>query len=73
VELSPEGPQQENLAQDITTALTSDAEAQMFFDGLATFYRKGYITWIEGAKQPETRAKRIAEMMTLLKARKKQR
>jgi uncharacterized protein YdeI (YjbR/CyaY-like superfamily) len=39
---------------------------------LATFYRKGYINGIEGAKRPETRVKRLDEMMQLLKAGKRQ-
>ncbi len=73
VELTLEGPQQENMAADITAALAADEAARTFFDGLATFYRKGYVNWIESAKHPETRARRIAEMMSLLQRRKKQR
>jgi ATPase subunit of ABC transporter with duplicated ATPase domains len=40
---------------------------------LATFYRNGYIRWIESARRPETRQARITEMIGLLKAGKKQR
>jgi len=40
---------------------------------LATFYRNGYLRWIGGVKRPETRSARIAEMLSLLKAGKKQR
>jgi hypothetical protein len=48
--------------------------AASFFDGLAQFYRKGYLTWIAGTKRrPEERARRIAEMISLLEAGKKQR
>jgi hypothetical protein len=72
VVLSPEGPQQESLAQDIAAALASDPDALAFFESLATFYRNTYIKWIESAKRPETRAARIAEMIALLKERKKQ-
>ena len=72
VELLPEGPQMETLAADITAALNQAPEAKAFFEALATFYRKGYIDWIEGAKRPETRAARIDEMMKLLAAGKKQ-
>ena len=71
--LEPEGPQQAALAEDIATALAAQPEARAFFDSLATFYRKGYVQWIEGAKRPETRAARVAEMVALLKAGKKQR
>ncbi len=47
-------------------ALATNTVAKAFFDGLPTFYRKNYIRWIESAKRPETRAKRIVEMMALL-------
>jgi hypothetical protein len=72
VVLFPEGPQQESLTQDIGAALAAEPEALAFFEALATFYRKNYVRWIESAKRPETRAARIAEMLALLKARKKQ-
>lgn len=72
VVLSPEGPQFEQLSPDVASALASDPEAKVFFEGLATFYRKGYINGIESAKRSETRAKRLDEMMQLLKAGKKQ-
>jgi hypothetical protein len=73
VEIAPEGPQLETLPKDVASALHMDAEARSFFESLATFYRKGYLRWIEGARKPETRAQRIAEMVRLLKAGKKQR
>lgn len=73
VALEPEGPQQETLAPDIAEALVRQPVAAEFFNGLATFYRKGYIRWIESAKKAETRAARIIEMVELLKAQKKQR
>jgi len=73
VVLTPEGPQADALASDILAALESEPEARGFFEALATFYRNGYIRWIESAKRPETRSARIAEMLNLLKAGKKQR
>ncbi len=73
VTLAPEGPQQDNMAQDVTTALAANAEARAFFESLPTFYRKNYVRWIESAKRPETRRARIAEMMTLLKAHQRER
>src|SRR5688572_29000502 len=72
VVLAPEGPQSAALAPDVEAALNAAPEAKAFFEGLATFYRNTYIKWIEGAKRPETRAARLAEMMALLKADKKQ-
>jgi hypothetical protein len=73
VELAPEGPQADMLAPDMLAALDSEPEARAFFESLATFYRNGYLRWIAGAKRPETRSARIAEMLGLLKAGKKQR
>lgn len=73
VELSPEGPQADALTPDIGAALESEPEARAFFEALATFYRNGYIRWIEGARRPETRQARVTELLSLLKAGKKQR
>jgi hypothetical protein len=73
VVLSPEGPQTDALATDILAALESEPDAKAFFESLATFYRNGYVRWIEGARRPETRSARLAEMLGLLKAGKKQR
>jgi hypothetical protein len=71
-ELSPEGPQSENLTADIREALEAEPQAKAFFDGLATFYRNNYIRWIEGTRRPETRRARLAETVELLKAGQKQ-
>ena len=73
VVLTPEGPQADELAADIAAALNAEPQAMEFFEALATFYRTGYIHWIDSTKnKPETRAARIAEMIRLLKAGKKQ-
>ena len=72
VTLSPEGPQAENMSADIAKALESHPQAQTFFESLATFYRNNYIKWIESAKRPETRSKRIDEMIELLTAGQKE-
>ena len=72
VVLSPEGPQTERLSADVAAALAAEPQAKAFFEGLATFYRKNYIRWIEEAKRPETRQARLAQMIELLKAGKKQ-
>jgi uncharacterized protein YdeI (YjbR/CyaY-like superfamily) len=73
-ELAPEGPQRAALADDIAVALDASPTAGAFFDTLAQFYRKAYLTWIDGTKRrPEVRAERIAEMVRLLEAGVKQR
>ena len=74
VDLAVEGPQREGLAPDIAAALDAEPEAAAFFDSLATFYRKGFLRWIDATKRsPEIRAARIAEMVELLKSGQKQR
>jgi hypothetical protein len=73
VELTPEGPQTDALAPELLAALEREPQARAFFESLATFYRKGYLRWIEGARRPEIRSARIAELLGLLKAGKKQR
>jgi hypothetical protein len=74
VALTPEGPQREDLAPDVAAALEAEPEAAAFFDGLAQFYRRAYLRWIDATKRrPELRAARIAEMIGLLKAGKKER
>jgi hypothetical protein len=74
VTLMPEGPQSEALAADIVAALAVEPEAARFFDGLATFYRKNYLRWIDATKRsPEARAQRIADLVALMKAGQKQR
>ena len=73
VTLTPEGPQLDNIAADFRDALLADPEARAFFESIPTFYRKNYVRWIEDAKREETRAKRIAEAVVLLRAKTRQR
>jgi hypothetical protein len=74
VVLAPEGPQRADLAEDVATALKASPAAGAFFDSLAQFYRRAYLRWIDATKgRPETRAQRIADMISLLEAGMKQR
>ena len=74
VELAPEGPQREDLADDVAAALAANPAAAAFFDTLAQFYRKAYVRWIDGtSRRPDLRAARIAEVVDLLAAGIKQR
>jgi hypothetical protein len=67
--LEPEGPQREDLADDISAALQAHPQAAQFFDGLAQFYRRGYLRWIDATKRsPELRQERIAAMVRRLEA-----
>jgi len=73
VSLVPEGPQLGTLAPDLRAALAADPKVRRFFESLATFYRNGYVDWVEAAKRPETRAKRITETVEALRAQRNRR
>ena len=74
VVLAAEGPQRDSLPPDLAAALEAEPEAGAFFDSLATFYRKGYLRWLDGAsRRPVVREERIKELVALLKAGKKTR
>lgn len=69
VSLAAEGPQRDALDPDIAAALAKDPKAAAFFDGLAQFYRKAYLKWIDGTKaRPDERKRRIVEVVKLLRA-----
>ena len=56
VTLAPEGPQLGALAPDVVAALDARPEARAFFESLATFYRKGYLRWVEATtRRPDLR------------------
>lgn len=74
VVLEAEGPQNEDLAPDVAAAFESSPQAAAFFAGLATFYRKGYLRWIDGAsRRPELRAERVRALVIYLEEGRKQR
>ena len=74
VDIAPEGPQRDDLAEDVAEALAANPEAAAFFDSLAQFYRRAYLRWIDATRRrPEQRPVRIAEMVKLLESGIKQR
>ena len=74
VEIWPEGPQVQQLADDVAQALAARPPARVAFESLAQFYRKGWLRWIDATKRrPEVRAERIAEMVRMLEAGYKER
>jgi len=69
LDIEPEGPQRADLAEDIASALEANPAAATFWDGLAQFYRKGYLRWIDGTKRdPAERERRIARTVKALEA-----
>lgn len=74
VMLMPEGPQRDGLDPDLKAALEENPQAGAFWDSLATFYRKGYLRWLDGAaRRPTLREERVRQWLELLAAGKKER
>jgi hypothetical protein len=69
VEIAPEGPLRDDLADDFAAALEANPAAAAFYDTLAQFYRRAYLRWIDATvRRPELRPVRIAEVVELLAA-----
>ena len=54
------------MSSEFAEALEKSPKAKENFEKLAPSYQKQYLGWIEVAKQPETRKKRIKESISLL-------
>jgi hypothetical protein len=59
-------PREVEVPPDFAAALASDAAAQATWDGLSYSNRQWHVLQIEGAKQAETRARRIAKSVGTL-------
>jgi hypothetical protein len=53
---------------DLRKELSANAKAKAFFGQLSHTHRKEYVTWVEAARRPETRARRIKKTITMLLA-----
>jgi hypothetical protein len=58
------------LPRDLKAALSRNKTARDLFEKLSYTHRKEYVRWIESAKQPETRARRIHSAMTMIAKKK---
>jgi len=47
------------IPADLKKAISSDAEAQVTWEDITPLARNEWICWVESAKKPETREKRI--------------
>lgn len=54
------------VPEDFTAALAENQKAKEVFDTFAYTHRKEYVTWIEEAKRPETRERRIAKAVDMI-------
>ena len=59
------------IPDEFATAMAKNKKARENFNKLALTYRRHYIGWIVTAKRPETKKRRIAESIALLKQGKK--
>ncbi|MET7403159.1 YdeI/OmpD-associated family protein [Dactylosporangium sp. NPDC005572] len=55
--------------EDLTEALDADPAARAAWDNLAHTHRREHVLAIEGAKRPETRARRIEQAVAALRNR----
>lgn len=53
------------VPDDLEQALAANADAQRNFDALTPSAKKNALWWIESAKRPQTRARRVAETVRL--------
>jgi uncharacterized protein YdeI (YjbR/CyaY-like superfamily) len=56
---------------ELTEALAKDERARLNFEKLAPCYRKQFIGWVGTAKREETRSKRVAEAVRMLRENKR--
>jgi hypothetical protein len=59
------------VPDDFRLALSTQGEALIKFERLAYTHRKEYVQWIEGAKKPETRERRIKQAVEKIVSGKK--
>ena len=58
------------VPEALAAPLASDATARDAFESLAYTHRREYAEWIAEAKRPETRERRVAKAMQMLRERK---
>lgn len=56
---------------ELTAALAKDEQARLNFEKLAPSYRRQFISWVGTAKRDETRRKRVAEAIGMLRRNKR--
>lgn len=67
IELDTE-PREVDVPEALAGALASDSEARAAFERLAFTHRKQYARWIAEAKREETRERRLARALEMLRA-----
>jgi hypothetical protein len=60
-------PRTVDIPPALAEALDSDPEAKASFEGMAFTHRKEYARWIEEAKREETRTRRVAQALDMIR------
>lgn len=63
-----EAPRVVDVPGDLAAALATEEAASEAFTGLSYSHQREYVEWIEQAKRPETRARRVAQAIARLGA-----
>lgn len=58
-----------SLPDDFRNMLNLNPDLMSYFNKLSYTHRKEYVRWIEEAKKPDTRLRRLEKAITMLKAR----
>ncbi|GAA3802466.1 YdeI/OmpD-associated family protein [Nocardioides panacisoli] len=62
-----EEPREVEVPAELAAALADDLTAKAAYDGLAFTHRKEYARWITEAKRDETKARRVAQALEMLR------
>lgn len=57
-------PRKVAVPRDLAAALAADSVAKKTFASMSFTHRREYIQWVEDAKRPETRSRRVAATVT---------
>src|SRR3984893_12940071 len=58
-----------DLPEGLRAALQADARAAAAFEKLSHTRKKQFVQWVTGAQRPETRTRRMAQAMAMLRGR----
>jgi hypothetical protein len=65
-----EVPREVAVPKDLARALAKDKAAKASFEAMAFTHRKEFAAWIEGAKKSETRDRRVAKAIEMIREKK---
>ena len=60
-------PREVELPSDLAAALDAEPRLRAFFDGLSFTHRREYAEWVTDAKREETRRRRVARAVEMLR------